>query len=70
MARFTETAPERGAGVVTTRALLGYVVTEYGIAELRGHSIAERARDLINIVHPDFREDPAREARDMLGLRV
>ena len=63
-------ALERGAGVVTTRALVDYVVTEYGIAELRGRSIAERARDLINISHSDFREELAREARDTLGLSV
>jgi acyl-CoA hydrolase len=63
-------ALERGAGVVTTRALVDYVVTEYGIAELRGRSIAERARDLINIAHPDFREGLACEARDVLGLRI
>jgi len=63
-------ALERGAGVVTTRALVDYVVTEFGIAELRGHSIAERARDLINISHPDFREELAREARDTLGLAL
>ena len=61
---------EKGAGVVTTRALVDYVVTEYGIAELRGRSIAERARDLINIAHPDFREDLARETRDNLGLSI
>jgi acyl-CoA hydrolase len=63
-------ALERGAGVVTTRALVDYVVTEYGIAELRGRSLAERARDLINIAHPDFREDLHREARDSLGLSI
>lgn len=63
-------ALERGAGVVTTRALVDYVVTEYGIAELRGRSLVERARDLINIAHPDFREELAREARDTLGLSV
>jgi acyl-CoA hydrolase len=63
-------ALERGAGVVTTRALVDYVVTEYGIAELRGRSIAERARDLINISHPDFREELSREARDTLGLSL
>ena len=63
-------ALERGAGVVTTRALVDYVVTEYGIAELRGRSLAERARDLINIAHPDFREGLAREARDTMGLAV
>jgi acyl-CoA hydrolase len=63
-------ALERGAGVVTTRALVDYVVTEYGIAELRGRSLAERARDLIDIAHPDFREELAREARDTLGLSI
>ncbi|WP_162300105.1 acetyl-CoA hydrolase/transferase family protein [Kineobactrum sediminis] len=51
-----------GAGVVTTRAQVDYVVTEYGIAELRGRSIAERAADLVRIAHPDFREQLAREA--------
>jgi acyl-CoA hydrolase len=63
-------ALERGAGVVTTRAAVDYVVTEYGIAELRGRSLTERARDLINIAHPQFREELAREARDCLGLPV
>ena len=59
-----------GAGVVTTRAQVDYVVTEYGVAELRGRTLSERARDLIAIAHPDFREDLAREARDMLKLRI
>jgi acyl-CoA hydrolase len=63
-------ALERGAGVVTTRAAVDYVVTEYGIAELRGRSLTERARDLIAIAHPDFREELAREARDSMALRV
>ncbi len=59
-----------GAGVVTTRAQVDFVVTEYGIAELRGRSLRERARDLIAIAHPDFREALAREARDDLKLSV
>lgn len=63
-------AIERGAGVVTTRAQVDYVVTEYGVAELRGRSLSERAADLIAIAHPDFRESLARAARDSLGLRV
>jgi acyl-CoA hydrolase len=63
-------ALESGAGVVTTRAAVDYVVTEYGIAGLRGRSLTERARDLINISHPDFREDLAREARDSLAMRI
>jgi acyl-CoA hydrolase len=62
-------ALERGAGVVTTRAAVDYIVTEYGIAELRGKSLRERARELINIAHPDFREGLARDARDSLGLQ-
>jgi acyl-CoA hydrolase len=64
------TTLERGAGVVTTRAHVDYVVTEFGVAELRGSSIAERARDLVGIAHPDFREDLARECRDVLGVSL
>ncbi len=64
------TALEAGAGVVTTRAQVDYVVTEYGIAELRGRSLGERARDLIAIAHPQFREELAREARDVLKLSL
>ena len=44
------------AGVVTTRAHIHYVVTEYGIADLFGRSIRERARQLIALAHPDDRE--------------
>ena len=39
-----------------------YVVTEYGIVNLKGKSVAERARALISIAHPDFREDLERQA--------
>jgi acyl-CoA hydrolase len=46
-----------GAGVVTTRAHVQTVVTEFGVAELHGRSIAERARALIGIAHPRFREE-------------
>lgn len=59
-----------GAGVVTTRAQVDYVVTEYGIAKLRGRSLRERARDLVAISHPSFREALAREARDVLKLNL
>ncbi len=45
-----------GAGVVTTRVAVHYVVTEYGIAYLRGKSVQERVMALITIAHPDFRE--------------
>ncbi len=45
-----------GSGVVTTRADVHWVVTEYGIADLYGKSLRERARSLIDIAHPGFRE--------------
>ncbi|HEX5654645.1 MAG TPA: acetyl-CoA hydrolase/transferase C-terminal domain-containing protein [Chitinophagaceae bacterium] len=46
-----------GAGVVTTRAHVHYVVTEYGIAYLLGKNLRQRAKALINIAHPDDREE-------------
>jgi GNAT superfamily N-acetyltransferase len=46
-----------GAGVVSTRGGVHYVVTEYGVAYLHGKSIQERAMALITIAHPDFREE-------------
>jgi acyl-CoA hydrolase len=52
-----------GAGVVTTRAHVRTVVTEWGVAELYGKSICERARALIEIAHPDFREELRAQAR-------
>ncbi|EAY25281.1 acetyl-CoA hydrolase/transferase family protein [Microscilla marina] len=59
-----------GAGVVTTRAHVQWVVTEYGIAELYGQNLRTRAKRLIEIAHPDHRETLAREARDILKLGV
>jgi len=53
---------KEGAGVVTTRAHVHYVVTEFGVAYLHGKSLRERARALVAIAHPDFREDLRREA--------
>ena len=52
-----------GAGVVTTRAHARTVVTEHGVAELWGRSLSERARALIAVAAPEFREDLEREAR-------
>ena len=46
-----------GAGVVTYRGLIRYVVTEYGVAYLHGKTIRERAQALIEIAHPSFREE-------------
>ena len=51
-----------GARVTTPRVLAGYVVTEYGVAALRGKSDAGRARELIRIAHPAFRERLERDA--------
>lgn len=59
-----------GAGVVTTRAHVHYVVTEYGVACLRARSLTERARALIDIAAPQFREELARRAFDDWGLSV
>jgi len=57
-----------GAGVVTTRAHVRTVVTEYGAAELFGRSLRERAAALIGIAHPDFRDRLRSEARRVVGL--
>jgi acyl-CoA hydrolase len=51
--------------VTTTRAHVQYVVTEYGTALLLGLSLAERARSLINIAAPQFREQLERAAYDL-----
>uniref|UniRef100_A0A1E1XBC7 Putative acetyl-coa hydrolase n=1 Tax=Amblyomma aureolatum TaxID=187763 RepID=A0A1E1XBC7_9ACAR len=57
---------KQGAGVVTTRAHAHYIVTEHGIASLFGKSIRQRAHALINIAHPDHREQLEKEAFERL----
>jgi acyl-CoA hydrolase/RimJ/RimL family protein N-acetyltransferase len=52
-----------GAGVVTSRGDVHYVVTEWGVADLHGRSIRERAMQLIHIAHPKFRDALMAEAR-------
>ncbi|MBN1804273.1 MAG: GNAT family N-acetyltransferase [Sedimentisphaerales bacterium] len=52
-----------GAGVVTTRGDIHYVVTEYGVAYLHGRSIRKRVLDLINIAHPKFRKELIQAAK-------
>ncbi|MCC8025001.1 MAG: 4-hydroxybutyrate CoA-transferase [Clostridium sp.] len=47
---------DEGAAVTTNRYDVEYVITEYGIAHLKYHTVRERARMLINIAHPDFRD--------------
>jgi 4-hydroxybutyrate CoA-transferase len=56
-------ALKEGAGVVTTRAHVRTVVTEYGVAELWGKSLRERAKALIAVAHPDHRERLTYEAK-------
>ncbi len=53
---------KQGAGVVTTRAHVHFVVTEYGVADLYGKSLKQRARLLIDIAHPNHREALAKAA--------
>jgi len=52
---------DEGATVTTTRTDIHYIVTEYGIADMRGKSVHQRADALINIAHPDFRSDLKKE---------
>ena len=54
-----------GAGVVTTRNDVHYIVTEYGVAHLYGRSIRERARALIDIAHPDLRVELEQRAGEL-----
>jgi len=54
-----------GAGVVTTRNHVRYVVTEYGVADLYGKTIRERAQALINVSHPDFKKELIEQAREL-----
>jgi acetyl-CoA hydrolase len=54
-----------GAGVVTTRNHVRFVVTEWGVADLYGKTIRQRAQQLINIAHPDFRDDLEEQAREL-----
>jgi len=53
-----------GSGVVTTRADVHYVVTEFGVASLWGKNLSQRARALIDIAHPQFREELERAAKE------
>lgn len=59
-----------GAGVVTTRAHVHYVVTEYGFVNLFGKGIRERAKALIHIAHPDHRERLAKEVYELWHINI
>ena len=56
---------KEGAGVVTSRNHVRYVITEYGVADLYGKTIRQRASQLINIAHPDFRADLEKQAKEL-----
>ena len=53
---------KQGAGVTTTRAHMHYVATEYGVVNLFGKNLKQRASALISIAHPDHREELERAA--------
>lgn len=54
-----------GAGIVTTRAHAHYIVTEYGIADLFGKNIKQRCKALVDIAHPDHREQLEKDAKKL-----
>lgn len=56
---------KHGAGVVTSRNHVRFIVTEYGVADLYGKTIRERATQLINIAHPEFRDELKRQAGEL-----
>ncbi|PWH18048.1 MAG: 4-hydroxybutyrate CoA-transferase [Anaerolineae bacterium] len=56
---------KQGAGVVTTRNHVRFVVTEYGVAELYGKTIRQRAQNLIKVAHPEFRDELTRKAKEL-----
>lgn len=58
---------KQGAGVVTTRAHVHYVVTEYGIANLYGKNLGQRAKALVEISHPNHREELEKAIFDRFG---
>ena len=57
-----------GSVVTTPRDEVQYIVTEYGIADLRGKTNRERAKALISIAHPDFRDELCREYQEHFGV--
>jgi len=59
---------KQGAGVVTGRYYVHYVVTEYGVADLYGKTIRQRAQQLIKISHPDFRKDLEKQAKELFYI--
>jgi 4-hydroxybutyrate CoA-transferase len=54
-----------GAGVVTGRNHIHYVVTEFGVADLYGKSVKQRVSELVKVAHPDFKEDLKKQAKEL-----
>jgi acyl-CoA hydrolase len=60
---------KQGAGVVTTRSHVQYIITEYGIADLYGKTLKQRAAALVNIAHPDHREAIDRSYYEFVDIK-
>ena len=69
VSRIVPTLPG-GAAVTVPRTLVDYVVTEHGIAHLRGKSLRERAEELVAISHPDFHAELRREGRRAFSIGI
>lgn len=69
VSRIVPVLPE-GTVVTVPRTFVDYVVTEHGIARLRGKTVRERIGELISIAHPDFRGELKKEAQRLYGLAV
>jgi 4-hydroxybutyrate CoA-transferase len=67
--RIVGALPE-GSLVTVPRTLVDYVVTEHGIASLRGKTVRERIGELISVAHPDFREELKTEAKRLYGIAL
>jgi 4-hydroxybutyrate CoA-transferase len=61
---------KEGAGVVTTRNDVHYVVTEYGVADLYGQTVRTRAQRLIDIAHPNFRDELAEQCEKRFHILI
>jgi acyl-CoA hydrolase len=61
---------KQGAGVVTTRGHVHWVVTEYGAVNLHGKTLRERGEALISIAHPDFRNDLRKHLTDVRHFAI
>lgn len=60
---------DHGAAVTTSRNDVDYIVTEYGIAQLKGKTLKDRARALIAVAHPDFRKGLEKEFENRFGVK-